>query len=200
MTKFYCYKMTWDTGFAPNPFHNVLTLATCKPNVRKLAQVGDWICGWTATTVKNSDEKVIHKGKVGEEQLIYLAKVTQKISFAEYWEQYSQKRPTPKIEDDKTLPISSLGDNIYKPLPEGGYEQISNDSHKEKDKKRDLSTDNVLVCEEFYYFGTKHCHTISENHPKLCRNYRLFDEKDPEFSIIGEICSSHKVGIQDNII
>jgi hypothetical protein len=34
-----------DTGFAPNPFHDFLTLATCKPDIRKKAQIGDWVLG-----------------------------------------------------------------------------------------------------------------------------------------------------------
>nr|WP_269667332.1 hypothetical protein [Polaromonas naphthalenivorans] len=27
--------MTHDSGFAPNPFHGTLTLATCKPGIRR---------------------------------------------------------------------------------------------------------------------------------------------------------------------
>ncbi|WP_198140678.1 Nmad2 family putative nucleotide modification protein [Polaromonas naphthalenivorans] len=29
------YLMTHDSGFAPNPFHGTLTLATCKPGIRR---------------------------------------------------------------------------------------------------------------------------------------------------------------------
>ena len=32
--------MTHDTGFAPNPFFDVLTLATCKPGIRRVSRPG----------------------------------------------------------------------------------------------------------------------------------------------------------------
>ena len=40
------YKMTHDTGFAPNPFHGVLTLATCKPKIRACRKADDWVAGF----------------------------------------------------------------------------------------------------------------------------------------------------------
>jgi hypothetical protein len=43
--RLYSYKVARDFGFAPNPFYGLCTLATCKPNIRKAAQVGDWVVG-----------------------------------------------------------------------------------------------------------------------------------------------------------
>lgn len=40
--------MTDDTGFAPNPFFGILTLATCKPGIRLTKKVGDYIAGFTS--------------------------------------------------------------------------------------------------------------------------------------------------------
>lgn len=42
----YSYVITRDYGFAPNPFWNVCSLATCKPQIRQHASVGDWIAGF----------------------------------------------------------------------------------------------------------------------------------------------------------
>lgn len=41
------YKIEHDFGFAPNPFHGTLSLATCKGDIRKNKnlQLGDWIVG-----------------------------------------------------------------------------------------------------------------------------------------------------------
>jgi len=36
------YVVARDYGFAPNPFFGFCTLATCKPRLRSVAQVGDW--------------------------------------------------------------------------------------------------------------------------------------------------------------
>jgi hypothetical protein len=46
--RLFAYKMTHDTGFAPNPFHGACTLATCKPQIRLHKRVGDWIAGFTS--------------------------------------------------------------------------------------------------------------------------------------------------------
>ena len=45
MEKCYSYVVARDYGFAPNPFHGVLTLANCKQQIRRVAKVGDWVIG-----------------------------------------------------------------------------------------------------------------------------------------------------------
>ena len=39
--RLFSYKMTSDTGFAPNPFGRRVTLATCKPMIRQSTHEGD---------------------------------------------------------------------------------------------------------------------------------------------------------------
>ncbi len=141
--RLFSYKMTHDTGFAPNPFGKVLTLATCKPLIRKHKKIGDWVAGFTSKKLNNDN--------VGKERLVYLMKVTDKLTFAEYWEKYKQKRPDKDSDDVKNL----AGDNIYKPIGKGELEQIKNDHHNEKHKEKDLSGKHVLISNEFYYFGSE---------------------------------------------
>ena len=83
----YVYIITRDFGFAPNPFHGRCTLATCKPGIRKSAKVGDWVLGVGGANLKS----VKHK-------CILLMKVTEKISFNEYWHdaRFSIKKPARK--------------------------------------------------------------------------------------------------------
>ena len=88
MERLYSYKMSHDNRFAPNPLFGVLTLATCKPQLRKNAKVGDWIAGWTSSHIAHTPTPV------GEERLIYLARVSEKLTFAEYWEAYLKCSPT----------------------------------------------------------------------------------------------------------
>ena len=102
MEKLYCYKMSHDDGFAPNPYHGVLTLATCKPQLRQKSEVGNWIAGWTSRSMK------AHSTPVGQERLVFLAKVAEKLSFDEYWNRYPNKRPG-------NGPGTLTGDNIYCP-------------------------------------------------------------------------------------
>lgn len=149
----YCYKMTWDTESAPNPHHGVLTLAICKPTIRRCSQVGDWISGWTAKVVHGKNNRIY---SFDNPKLIYLARVQKKLTFAEYWLQYQEKYP----HEIKGMKSYDSGDYIYKPLVANpnnynDYEQVDNNNHTKEDIIHDLSGKYVLVCEEFYYYGVE---------------------------------------------
>ena len=148
----YCYKMTHDTGFAPNPYHGVLTLATCKPTIRRCADIGCWISGWTSNQVQGKTQKFDFRGK--PQKLIYLAKVTNKITIEEYWNVYDYKRPKRILKkQEKTASscsgkkhtsssIFDMGDNIYKPIKreKGRFKHLPNGGgHDEKNMQHDLS-------------------------------------------------------------
>ena len=62
----YAYAITRDLGFAPNPFHGVCTLSTCKPGIRKSANIGDWILGVGGSTLGEVYRKCIMLMKVTE--------------------------------------------------------------------------------------------------------------------------------------
>lgn len=143
----YCYKMTHDTGFAPNPEHDVLTLATCKPTVRRCAEIGTWISGWAGVKVYTTqDKKEYYTDK--DQKLIYLARITNKLSIADYWEQYPQKQP------NCVNGVYDMGDNIYEPDGNDGFKLHDNGGgHNINNKNHDLSGRSVLICNEFYYFG-----------------------------------------------
>ena len=148
----YCYKMTWDTESAPNPHHGVLTLAICKPTIRRCSQVGDWISGWTAKVVHGKNDRIY---SFDNPKLIYLARVQKKLTFAEYWTRYPAKYPH---EIKGNMSLYDSGDNIYKPQVANpnnynDYEIVNNNNHTIEDKIHDLSGKYVLICEEFYYYG-----------------------------------------------
>lgn len=141
----YSYKISRDYGFAPNPFHGVCTLATCKPKIRKAAQVGDLIigCGSAANG---------RRGKV-----ICAFRICKKMTFQQYWEDglYSVKRP-----NFRSSTSHAYGDNIYHRDAEGGWIQdkshhsFADGSLNQDNLKRDTATsDMVLLGRDFVYFG-----------------------------------------------
>jgi Nucleotide modification associated domain 2 len=147
--RLFSYKMTHDTGFAPNPFHGLLTLANCKPCIRKYKIKDDWIAGFTSQEL-NGDN-------VGEEKLVYLMKVIDKITYNEYWNNPLYKLKKPNLSSSKT--IDKTGDNIYKPIkvnPKSNtdFKQVPNKNHNDEDKDHDLNGKFVLVSKCFYYFGS----------------------------------------------
>jgi hypothetical protein len=146
--RLFSYKMTVDAGFAPNPWWGYLTLATCKPKIRQAKQVGDWIAGFTSGYLCGD--------QVGQERLIYLMQVGEKLSIAEYFrnQKFKNKKPNPQASDFR----KRLGDNVYAPLvdspaSENDFRQIDDFCHGPGDKHRDLSGLNVLVAKRFVYFG-----------------------------------------------
>jgi hypothetical protein len=160
--RLFSYKLTDDTGFAPNPFWDVLTIVTCKPQIRLKKHVGDWIAGFTSTTL-NGD-------RIGEERLIYLARVTRKLTIANYFRatEFEIKKPVP---DSPDLRLRQ-GDNIYEPLVDLAaspreFRQLRNDNHWDGQDRsagscapgpsrvHDISGRFVLICEEYAYFGAE---------------------------------------------
>ncbi|WP_226102426.1 hypothetical protein [Dickeya oryzae] len=141
----FSYKMTHDTGFAPNPFGETLTLSTCKPRFRLSKQVGQWIAGFTSAALTGEP--------VGEERLVYLMRIGEKILIRDYYydPRFLNKRPGETAE-------GRCGDNIYCPViptatDDEHFELIANPHHNEGDKKIDTSGRYVLIADEFYYFG-----------------------------------------------
>ena len=106
--RLFSYKITHDSGFAPNPFGHTLTLATCKPEIRRCKRVGDWVAGFTSGEL-NGDP-------VGDERLVYLMRVGEKTLIRDYfWDpRFQDKIPNMKAKG----PYPKTGDNIYRPLSE----------------------------------------------------------------------------------
>ena len=139
MTRLYSYIQTYDTGFAPNPFHGFCTLATCKPMIRKTANVGDWVIG-TGSKSKNRNGYVV-----------YVMRITEALSFDEYWNDPRFFAKKPGREGGWK---SACGDNIYwwDPLT-NGWAQAEDSYHCDSDPCHDTRTDRVLVSDDFIYWG-----------------------------------------------
>jgi hypothetical protein len=174
--RLYAYKLTNDGGFAPNPFWGVLTLATCKPQIRLKKRIGDWIGGFTSGTL-NGDA-------VGKERLIFLAQVTDKMTIANYFRapRFACKKPVPRSANE----CLRHGDNIYEPLVPLASDarelrQLLNDNHWDGDgrdcggckpgpsRKHDVSGRFVLICDTFAYFGAKALVIPKELRPNVPR-------------------------------
>jgi len=143
MTRYYSYVVSRDYGFAPNPFGGFCSLATCKPQIRKHANIGDWIFG------------ISQRDKGNGNNLVYCMKVTIKLTFNEYWNH-------PDFQFKKPVINGSLkrmyGDNIYHQenehwKQEDSHHSYENGSVNESNLKRDLSGEYVLISNHFYYFG-----------------------------------------------
>ena len=189
--KLYSYIVRRDLGFSPNPFWGKCTLACCKPIIRKKAEPGDWVVGIRGKTLykklgleKTSDASTVYK-------IIYAMKVSEKISFKDYYKRFKEKRP----DYSKAESIYKRGDNIYQPRGKGDYKQLKS-YHTEKNKTKDLSGKFVLLADQFYYFGSKPL-DIPENLSKLIcgRGHKCDFDKSTQ-NIFREYITSRKGGVK----
>lgn len=140
----FSYVVRYDFGFAPNPFGGVCTLATCKPQIRRAARVGDWIVGTGSA----------QKSLAG--RLVYAMRVSEVMTFNDYWHD-------PRFADKVPRTDGALkhvyGDNIYHQDDSGHWLQadsrhsLADGSANPGHVETDTSTDRVLVGAEFSYFG-----------------------------------------------
>ena len=133
--KLSAYIVTHDSGFAPNPFGRVCTLACCKPTIRRNADPGDIIVGTGSAKIGLSGH------------LIYAMRVGKVLSFDTYWRRYPSKRFSRRTR------VTRRGDNIWHRDSLGNWRVIPGAPHAEKDRNRDVNGQNVLVSSDFYFFG-----------------------------------------------
>ena len=140
----FTYVLRWDTGFAPNPYFGICTLATCKSGIRKSAEPGDWVAGIGSTQNQL------------EGRLVYAMLVEEKLSFDEYW---SDPRFAEKIPNLAGSREQRCGDNIYHQTPRGEWVQKvslhsnSDCSPNHYHMNRDTRVPSVLVSKSFAYYG-----------------------------------------------
>ena len=157
----FSYVVSRDYGFAPNPFYDICTLATCKPRIRRTAAVGDWVVG-TGSQKRNR-----------QGFLVYVMLVSEAMTFNEYWIDPRFRRKRPNL---KGSVKQAFGDNIYfKGENDQWHQQDSHHSHiggksNPHNIRRDTSADRVLIGQEYVYWGRKG--------PKIPMRFRDFNGTD----------------------
>lgn len=141
----FSYVVEHDLGFAPNPFHGACTLACCKPDVRKKAEVGDYVLGTGAVKPKLRG------------LLTYWMKVDEIVTFDQYWSDNRFRHKKPVMAGTTYL---RYGDNIYH--RDGGdafkqeysFHSLEDGSLSVGDLKRDTGkSDKVLIGRDFTFWG-----------------------------------------------
>jgi hypothetical protein len=141
----YVYKVVADVGGAPCVWRGMLSLAICKPMIRKCAGEGALIFGFG--------------GKEYGERLIYIAEVTEKPECGDYYRkpQYA-KRP----------------DCIYRSIHGKAERRPNARFHTESDeRKKDVGMRfeeaHVLLSQNFRYFGKAGTDSYKQDFPAIAR-------------------------------
>lgn len=141
--KMYSYVIPRDYGFAPNPYFGYCTLATCKPIIRKHADIGDWIAAYGSARAFT------------KEKLVFIMQVKETMTFDHYWEdkRFASKKPI-----FNRAMYCAYGDNIYHHENGKWVQEISHHSNIDgtinyRNLEHDTQTNRVLIATEFFYFG-----------------------------------------------
>lgn len=141
----FIYVVDRDFGFAPNPFHGICTLATCKPRLRRSAQIGDWVLGVGGSRLKATG------------RCVFAMRVGRKLTFNQYWRDLAFRDKRPIRNGSKKMMV---GDNIYhRKSPaeawrqEDSHHSLADGTINQHNVLNDTQTDAVLVGDLFYYFG-----------------------------------------------
>lgn len=143
------YVMPRDFGFAPNPFFGFCTLACCKPEIRRAAQLGDLIVGINGVPPTKKPPQHL-------DRIVYVMRVTESLSFNEYWDDPRFQKKKPNLYGSR---MYAFGDNIYRKKDDGlwfqadSHHSLPNGAPNEFNIRTDTSTDRVLISADFVYWG-----------------------------------------------
>lgn len=145
MTSVYLYAVSYDLGFAPNPYGGLCSLACCKPRIRNSAKHGDWVIGLTGTKLKPAL------------RCVFAMIVTADVTFDDYWKlpEFGSRKPRRNGTRKKLV-----GDNIYH-RDAAGAPWVQEDSvHSLEEGEQcplntahDTQVNRVLLSDQFIYFG-----------------------------------------------
>ena len=144
MPRLFTYTIPVDDGAAPNPFHGMCSLAICKPGIRRAANVDDWIAGLGSKNAPSGDLSG---------RLVYAMRVEEILSLGEY-DHHANTRWPHRIPNLASAALQDrLGDCIYdyssgSPVQRPGV-------HGPINMPTDTGGKNVLLSQDFYYFGSK---------------------------------------------
>ena len=128
------YVIATDAGSAPNYDRPFVTLAVCKPRIRRKAEIGELVLAFAGKEVNPTEPHSV----------VWAGVVTEKMSFSEYWNdrRFAGKKP------DK----SEHPDNFYRPV-DGGLLWVQNDVHDADATNHDIGGKFVLAFSPSWRFG-----------------------------------------------
>ncbi len=173
MVNVYLYAVSYDLGFAPNPFGGLCSLACCKPNIRDRAKLGDWVIGLTGTKLKPPL------------RCVFAMSVTGTTTFDGYWS--GEAFASRKARRNGT-PKKQVGDNIYHRdgtdapwVQEDSVHSLPGGAQCPLNTAHDTRVNRILLSEHFVYFGETAPAVPAPILRRLgyhsnARDYRIFDD------------------------
>ena len=149
MSKIYYYKLTVDDGGAPCVEKGLLSLAICKPKLRRTAEEGDILIGFAATSLHEDN------------RLIYVARVSERLENGEYY---------------RSRKYNGRGDCIYKwenerfkPRADARYHGSPGDLMHDLGNPSEYLQAITLISRGFCYFGASGTDSYKKAFPLVAK-------------------------------
>lgn len=145
-SRVFIYPMSYDLGFAPNPYNGFCTLACCKPRIRRVAKTGDWVIGMGGTKLRAAG------------RCVFAMRVTEAMTFDQYSTdpRFLTRRPVRNGTRKKLV-----GDNVYSRasiedawLQADCVHSLEDGTQCQANTDHDTQTNRVLISDHFIYFGS----------------------------------------------
>lgn len=149
MNRIYIYKLTVDAGAAPCVHRGVLSLAICKPTIRRVATKGDLIFGFTANSLDKRN------------RLIYAARITEKLCNGEYY-----RKRNYAFRDDCIYRYQAAR---FLRRKNAKYHHRPQDLVHDLGQPPDYDRSSVLLSSDFRYFGSVGTNEYKASFPLISR-------------------------------
>ena len=132
--KVHTYVIAIDAGSAPNYDPPFVTLAVCKPRIRRKANVGELVFAFAGKGVNPMEPHAV----------VWAGVISEKLTFEQYWndKRFAGKKPS----------RTRLPDNFYRPT-DGGLLWVENPIHGPESAQHDTNGVYVLALAPSWRFG-----------------------------------------------
>lgn len=141
----FVYKIVVDSGGAPCVSRNLLSLALCKPKIRKTAGKDSFVFGFG--------------GKEYEERLIYIARVTAGLEGTAYY----------RLRDYARRPDCIYRVKDGRPVRKNSAKHHFDSDHRKKDVGFHFEKAFVLLSNDFRYLGREGTENYKRRYPKIAQ-------------------------------
>ncbi len=145
MGRLYFYKLSTDNGGAHHVKRGLLSLAICKPLIRRTAQPGDLILGFAANALH------------ADNRLIYVAKVTERVDRGDYYTPTYAHRDDCIYERREDRYVWRVGALYH------GPDDVAHDLGEAPEYPRA----STLLSDDFRYFGASGSAHYKERYPAV---------------------------------
>jgi hypothetical protein len=127
MSRIFRYILATDNGMAPCSDKGWVSLATCKPQIRRSAKPGEWVVGFYPSPAP--------RGLVA-----WAGRVARRVEIADYESEFRGR-----------------SDAVYRMMPDGNFKRLRPDYHPGPDQFRKDTSAPVLVFDKAttWYFGDR---------------------------------------------